>query len=271
MTALDARIRTEQRRVLKELRLNKSAGDGFAGLARQMKIAAVKEAVDKRVRDEQAKRAALQERRAREQSGKAAKLSGVDREAEMLFEYVCDHPGCTRAEALGVVPSEAGWNDLLACSDIELVALAPDRPAGAYSAVRLIHARDSIMKTLSTAHGAWVTVRELREATPYSNGFRAAAIKTLGCIEHNGKNKYRRIMKCTEGKHNYEHPRKTCDEMDAQLAEARRIAGMPGTSITEYETREIENPDGEWIGVERVELRTLKSGFSHGDSDKIQD
>ncbi len=78
---------------------------------------------------------ALDERIRTEQSGKAAKLSGVDRK---LFEYVCDHPGCTRAEALGVVPSEAGWDDLLACSDIELVVLAPGGPAGAYSTVRLI-------------------------------------------------------------------------------------------------------------------------------------
>ncbi|MDM2579206.1 hypothetical protein PP599_04150 [Mycobacteroides abscessus] len=153
-------------------------------LARKMERAEHKRQAEARERI-QAERAAREVQRLRkiaelEASGKAAKLSGVDREAEQLFELVCDRPGITRTQALGVVPSEAGWDDLVACSDIELVAMGAESEPGAFSTVRLIHACDSIMKTLRAARGAWVSVRELRDATPYSNGYRAAAIKHWG-------------------------------------------------------------------------------------------
>ncbi|WP_237082930.1 hypothetical protein [Mycobacteroides abscessus] len=195
-----------------------------------------------------------------EASGKAAKLSGVDREAEQLFELVCDRPGITRTQALGVVPSEAGWDDLVACSDIELVAMGAVSEPGAFSAVRLIHARDSIMKTLRAARGAWVSVRELRDATPYSNGYRAAAIKTLGLIEHDGRNRYRRIMECVSGRHNYEHLGTSCDEMDAKVAEAKRIAGMKGLVLMTSEGSETNRDHG--VGM-------YKSGFSHDGSGEV--
>ncbi|WP_235659036.1 hypothetical protein [Mycobacteroides abscessus] len=195
-----------------------------------------------------------------EASGKAAKLSGVDREAEQLFELVCDRPGITRTQALGVVPSEAGWDDLVACSDIELVATGAESEPGAFSAVRLIHARDSIMKTLRAARGAWVSVRELRDATPYSNGYRAAAIKTLGLIEHDGRNRYRRIMECVSGRHNYEHLGTSCDEMDAKVAEAKRIAGMKGLVLMTSEGSETNRDHGAGM---------YKSGFSHDGSGEV--
>ncbi|WJR33388.1 hypothetical protein P3F83_23555 [Mycobacteroides immunogenum] len=172
-------------------------------------------------------------------------LTGVERDAERLFVYVCAHPGCTRAEALGVVPSEAGWDDLLACSDIELVAMVPDGSAGAYSAVRLIHARDAIMKTLRAAHGAWVTVRELREATPYSNGFRAAAIKTLGGIEHDGKNRYRKAPRMNICTHPESWPCTDDQDCRSQKAVDARIALETGTATTDFPPR-IESPGVEY-------------------------
>ncbi len=252
-------LQSEQRRVLRELRLPwKAKGSGLASLAQGIQIADVKHAVALRVREEQANRDAERERRAQirrlEESGRPDRLSGVEREAERLFELVCDRPGITRAESLGVVPSEAGWDDLVACSDIELVVLVPGRPAGAFSAVRLIHARDSIMKALRAARGGWVNVRKLREASPYSNGYRGAAMKTLGCIEFDGNSKYRRIMECISGRHNYEHLGVSCDDMDAQLREARRIALMPGTSILTMEEAPKHGPG------------MYKSGFSHDGS-----
>ncbi|WP_234795559.1 hypothetical protein [Mycobacteroides saopaulense] len=195
-------------------------------------------------------------------------LTGVERDAERLFVYVCDHPGCTRAEALGVVPSEAGWDELLACSDIELVALAPDGPAGAYSAVRLIHARDSIMKTLRTAHGAWVTVRELRKATPHSNGFRAAAIKTLRGIEHDGKNRYRKAPRMNTCTHPESWPCTNDQDCPSQKAVDARIALETGTATNDFPSH-IKSPgiaysipveDGrDFNDVPNVDERALKA------------
>lgn len=220
-------------------------------LARKMERAERRRQAEARERI-QAERAAREVQRLRkvaelEASGKAAKLSGVDREAEQLFELVCDRPGITRTQALGVVPSEAGWDDLVACSDIELVATGAESEPGAFSAVRLIHARDSIMKTLRAARGAWVSVRELRDATPYSNGYRAAAIKTLGLIEHDGRNRYRRKpmnMPCT-------HPENwpcshDSEDCSSQKVVDARIAIETGTAVTDFEPRP-QTPGVEYV------------------------
>lgn len=51
--------------------------------------------------------------------------------------------------------------------------------------------------------------------------------------------------------------------------EKYRELSSRASSITEYETREVEGPDGEWLGVERVELGTLTAGWQprHDDED----
>ncbi|MDM2578385.1 hypothetical protein PP571_24130, partial [Mycobacteroides abscessus] len=83
---------------------------------------------------------------------------------------------------------------------------------------------------------------------------------TLGLIEHDGRNRYRRIMECVSGRHNYEHLGTSCDEMDAKVAEAKRIAGMKGLMLMTSEGSET-NPD-HGAGI-------YKSGFSHDGSGEV--
>lgn len=56
--------------------------------------------------------------------------------------------------------------------------------------------------------------------------------------------------------HHIEHTDKfPCDQY-----EKFRELSSRAHSITAYETREVESPDGEWLGVERVELGTFNAG-----------
>jgi hypothetical protein len=58
-------------------------------------------------------------------------------------------------------------------------------------------------------------------------------------------------------KHHIEHTEKfPCSEYERY----RQLSGG-ARSVTAYETREIESPDGEWLGVEQVELGTYEAGY----------
>jgi len=69
-------------------------------------------------------------------------------------------------------------------------------------------------------------------------------------------------MICTE--HGIEHTAKLPCE---QYEKYRQLSGQ-AHSVTEYRTREIEGPDGEWLGVEQVEGRTLTAGWT-GNSELV--
>lgn len=65
--------------------------------------------------------------------------------------------------------------------------------------------------------------------------------------------------------HGVEHtPRFPCE-----MYEKYRELSSQASSVTEYETREVESPDGEWLGVERIEKGTLTAGWQprHDDDD----